>query len=284
MSQKKRSNVLQYRRDAEIYFEISIKYARKRQFNKAMVFLSRAVEEDPFNPDYLFNLACIYTELGDLKKSSEILFQIIETIDPTFSDCYFGIACNYFDSGNMSRARGYFEKYLEVNPYGQFAYEVHEILDYLSIYGERPSDIKKDRIVNRLCTLGMQYLVNSDYRRALHKLKKAIEIDPVSVRARNTLSLVCFFTGEIDKAISLARSVIKLQPGNDCAHCYQVLFYAQKGMPELYAKYLKTLSRIKIKNKNKEELTRSLHAVLESKLVSQPVKDATREIMLLKSL
>ena len=110
MKNKIERKIVKYRRDAELYFRVGTKYVDRRCFSSALKFISTAVEMEPFNADYKFNLACVLAELKDTKKSNTILKDILKNIDPTLSECYFGIGCNYFDMGSLKKAKEYFEK------------------------------------------------------------------------------------------------------------------------------------------------------------------------------
>ncbi len=248
MAMRKMKSLQSYRLNAEFLYKVGVKYANKRIYSTALRFLNRAIEIEPFNADYNFNLACILTELKDIKKSNEVLLGILKNMDPTLAECYFGIGCNYFDMGELEKAKEYFEKYVYIDPEGQFSDETYEILYHLQLYEyqyENP-DASKNKRVKRLANEAKRLLDKEDYSKACVKLEKIIEDDPLVISARNNLAIAYFFSQQVDKAISIAKSVLKLQPENVFANCNLALFYTSTGKYDMYHSQVKVLNDLKI--------------------------------------
>lgn len=274
--------VLTYRCDSEIYFRVGIKHAEKQRFVSAGKFLALAAEKEPFNADYQFNYACILAELRETKKSSEILAWIIRNIDPTFSECYFAIACNYFEMENFKKAREYLEKYVQLDSEGEFAEEAQDIIYYLEAgYGMGK---KRGRNATRLTAEGEKLLDEGDFKNARLKLEKAVDADPRFIAARNSLSIACFLSGQTDRAISIAKSVIKLDEYNIQANCNLALFYAYKGDMDLYKKQLEVLSEIEVSCEKTflADMKQFLKTVLRDKCVKEDLKMAVVDVLQLK--
>lgn len=250
MKKKGINNVVPFRDDSEFYFRIGIRYADSQRFEKALKYLTKAAEIEPYNADYLFNLAGVLAELKQVEKSNEILLNILKNIDPTLTECYFGIGCNYFDMENFKKAREYFEKYVYFEPDGAFADEVYDVLYYLQIYEDVGTDTKTNRVVTKLANEGKRLLGKGEYQKACEKLEKAIEIDPEVISPRNDLSLAHFLMGDENKSYSIARSVLKLDPDDVFANCNIALFHASSGRKELYEKQLKTITRLELNEKD----------------------------------
>lgn len=250
MKKKGLNNVIPFRDDTEFYFRIGIRYADHQRFDKALKYLTKAVEAEPYNADYLFNLAGVQAELKEVEKSNETLLNILKNIDPTLTECYFGIGCNYFDMENFKKAREYFEKYVYFEPEGAFADEVYDVLYYLQIYEDVGTGSKTNRIVTKLANEGKRLLGKGEYIKACEKLEKAIEIDPEVITPRNDLSLAYFLLGDENKSYSIAKSVLKLDPDDVFANCNIAMFHACSGKKESYEKQLKTLTRLELKEKD----------------------------------
>lgn len=271
-----------YRCDPEIYFRVGIKHAEKQQFVSAGKFLAIAAEKEPFNADYQFNYACILAELREIKKSSEILIWIIRNIDPTFSECYFAIACNYFEMENFKKAREYLEKYVQLDSEGEFAEEAQDIIYYLEAgYGMVR---KSGRNATRLTAEGEKLLDEGDFKNARLKLEKAVDADPRFIAARNSLSIACFLSGQTDRAISIARSVIKLDEYNVQANCNLALFYACKGDMDPYKTQLEVLSEIEVSCEKTflSDMKQFLKTVLRDKCVKEDLKMAVVDVLQMK--
>lgn len=245
MKRKKDRTIIEYRRDAELFFRIGAKYIDKRRFPEAMRFLNKAVELEPFNADYKFNLACVYAELKQTRKSNTILRDILNNIDPTLTECYFGIGCNYFDLGNLKKSKEYFEKYIYFDPEGQFVDETYDILYYLQVYDDVGLDDGRGRSFAKYCREGKKLIQEKDYKNACIKLGKAIELDPKAVGPRNDLSLAYFLSGEKGKAVSLSKSVLKINVNDVTANCNLAVFYADMKRNDLLEKQMAVLEELK---------------------------------------
>jgi len=236
------NNVVAYRRDPDVYFRVGLRYAEKHRFYDAKRFFEKAVKGEPFNADYQFNLACILSELKETRKSNKILISIIREIDPTLAECYFGIACNYFELGNFKKAREYLEKYVQLDINGEFVDEAYDILYYLQLYDNHDTGRQREKTVARLANEGRKLLDEGLYNEACQKFEKVVEFEPYLVGPRNDLAIACFFSGNIDRAVSLAASVIKLDPNNLLANSSLALFFAREKHIERYEKQLEILS------------------------------------------
>lgn len=260
---RKKSNIVPFERNGDFYFRRGFKYADKRNYAKAAVFMGKAIELEPFNVDYQFNLAGILSEMGQTEKSNAILKGILINIDPTLTECYFGIGCNYFDVEDFSKAREYFEKYLHFDPDGPYAGDVEDVLYYLQFYDGTGWDKKKVKSVSRLVREGEKLLGSGDYQKACLKFETALEADPGAGTARNFLSMAHYLNGDVEKAISLANSVLKLDLNDINAHCNLALFYSSSEKAEEYKLQIKILYTLKIKQR--EELLKVLDTCVRLK-------------------
>lgn len=241
---------------------------------QALGFLVKAVEKEPYNADYQFNLACVYAELSNTKQSSKILLNIIKNIDPTISECYFGVACNYFDSGNYNKAREYFDKYIECDEFGEFTSESQDVLYYMELYGGLKSRPKTDKIIVRLINDAKILVQEGEYKKACAKLDKAIEIEPRNVYIRNNLSLACFFNGEVDRAISVAKSVLKLDKENLFAHFSLAMLYAYVENSILFREQTYELKELNVDDKDVyiSEMKRFLNCILRKDIIDEKLE------------
>lgn len=228
LTERNSGNLLPYKSDSKTYYNIGLKHAFKKKYLRALKFLVKAVEMEPFNADYQFNLACVHAELNQIEDSNKALMSIIKDIDPTAVECYFGIACNYFDMGDLKKAREYLEKYVSSSTEGEFDDLAYDILYYLEMFEDSEPESKNRKRISRLFALGKSFLEAADYERACSQLEKVIEIDPFELSARNYLALACFLNDDPERAVSLAESVLKVEEYNIFARLNLALFYAHK--------------------------------------------------------
>lgn len=245
----KSKKVISFERDAEFFFRLGIKYTEKRNYKKAEKYMEIAVAKEPFNVDYQFNLAGVKAEMGETEKSSEILKGILINIDPTLTECYFGIGCNYFDIEDFIRAKDYFEKYLHFDPEGVYADDVKDVLYYLSYYEGEGWNKKRLKTASKLVREGKRLYDRGEYEEAAEKLEAALEEDPGAVDTRNSLSMAFFMEGDVEKAISLANSTLKLDHNDVWAHCNLTMFYSSIGRTQDFKEQIKTLQSLRIGSK-----------------------------------
>lgn len=276
MSKRIQIKIVPFKRDSDFFFRTGLKYAEKKMASKALRYLETAVEMEPFNADYQFNLACVWAELKDSQRSNGILLHIIKNIDPTFTECYFSIGCNYFELGNFSKAREYFEKYIYYSSEGEYVEEAYDILYYIQIYENMGADSKKGKLAARLAKEGHALLEQGHYPEASERLEKCVEADPKAVQPRNDLAEACFQRGDGEKAVSLAKSVLKLDPANMEALCSLLLFYRSLNRLDQYEELLRQLTDVEVRDR--DELLRLVKAYAELKEHSCLVKTLIRHL------
>lgn len=249
MQRTKNKTVIPFKQDGELFYRIGVRYANKRLFNTSIKYLEKAVKMESFNADFQFNYACVLAELKESKKSNLTLLNILKNIDPTLTECYFGIGCNYFDLGSLKKAKEYFEKYIYFDPNGQFVDEAYDIIYYLQIYENVGPSKNSSKYFSKVAKEGKELLKSGQYSKACEKLEKTIEIDPESAEARNDLSIALYCRGEELRAISIAKSVLKLEENNVTANCNLLLFYATSRMLKEYNEQLKVVTALEANDK-----------------------------------
>ena len=90
--------------DATFFFESAVRSMDRYHYDKALKYFRRAAEYEPENPVNHCNLAGILSEMGNYEESNEILIQIMETLDPSMTECYFYMANNYANMEQYEKA------------------------------------------------------------------------------------------------------------------------------------------------------------------------------------
>ncbi len=261
---KKRTTIAfdKYYKDARIHHRIGKKLFDSGRNESALHFLMRAVELDPYNAEYKFALACLFSEMDRLESSNELMTEIIKNIDPGFTECYFGIGCNFFEMGNLEKAREYFEKYLHFAPEGPLMYDVYDLLYCLGIYDESRVKGSIRRKAVRLSRKGEKLLQEENMEKAEKAFDMALECYPGLIGPRIHLSDIYFLQGKWEKAICMAKSILSLDPVNVEAHCRLALFYAAAGNKSRYAKQVKELQTLKPSNEKEMTILRETCSTL----------------------
>lgn len=239
---QKKNKILSFEKDPEFYFRVGVKYFRKRKNDVSLKYLKKAAEMDPYNAEYKFNLAGVLAETRSIEESNKVLMDIIKNIDPTLAECYFGMGCNYFDMGDFAKSRENFERYVCADPDGEFIDEAQDILYYLKMYENAGTNGKLTKKISKMAARGEKYLSDREFERAKEVFEKIIELNPRLTSPRNNLSLAYFYLGNVEKAISLAKSVLKVDADNLHANCNLLVFCSSTQNTEQYKQHLHKLS------------------------------------------
>ena len=86
---KTKGQLLSFTPTGEYYFTIGLKAFQRRDFQKAIKYLKRAMHLEPGEPMIVCQLAIIYTELGDYQQSNQLLHFILEELDEEMVECHF---------------------------------------------------------------------------------------------------------------------------------------------------------------------------------------------------
>lgn len=114
--------------DIDYYFQKGLYYHRKNKFSKALLFLKKAIEIEPGNAESHYHLACLLSQSSRLQEANCVFKHVVNNLDPELTECYFLMAINYGLMDDISRARRYLKKYLQVDPEGEMAEEALDLL------------------------------------------------------------------------------------------------------------------------------------------------------------
>lgn len=124
-------------------------------------------------------------------------------LDETLAEAHASLAfIKAFYRGDFSGAGEEFPKALELNPNYATAHQWHSL--YLAAMGRS--------------------------ERALIEIKRALDLDPVSLIINSDAVLVYYYSGEYDQAAAQCRKVLEMDPSFSIIHSYQGLIFEQNGM------------------------------------------------------
>lgn len=179
----------EYRNNPEFYFSKGLRHANRKNLDEALKNLNKALELEPDNSEYKFNMACFLSEMQYPKKANRIFNDILINFEPTMYDCFFGLGCNSFEMGDYNKAAEYFDKYLFYDGDGAFGEEVSEMVFYLKMYNE--ITLNNDFLKTSLSYLrkAQKSLRENNTGKAIKQLYKSISSNPLNIEARNLLTL-----------------------------------------------------------------------------------------------
>lgn len=161
----------------------AIAAVNQKDLSKAITLWKEAVQEEPYHPDFYFNLGLVYIELKDYKPALNYLQQTIE-ICPIYKKALFLLGSLYSKMRQFDEAEKYLIKALEFDKQNATLY------------------------VN----LGAIYSVTKQYDKAIIAFERAIAISAKEVKAYFGLGKVYLAKGDHENANRCFKVVIKLDP------------------------------------------------------------------------
>jgi tetratricopeptide (TPR) repeat protein len=245
VSKAPKPKVVSINMDAAFFFERAVQSLDRFHYDKALKYFRRAVDYEQDNPVNHCNLAGVLSEMGDYEESNRILQQIIDTIDPTMTECYFYMANNYANMESYELAEQALIQYLENDPAGQFMDESEEMMELLSYELERPMPLTSIK-----CREGLfehdkarSLLEEGKFAEAVRLLEKLIKKHSDFLAARNNLALAYYYMGQFEKAMTTIVEVLEIDPGNLHALCNLAIFHQHFGNNEELVELLGLLRR-----------------------------------------
>jgi tetratricopeptide (TPR) repeat protein len=104
----KKNNIITFERGADFYFNLGYRKIQKGNLKSAIRYIEKAVRLKPNDGFIQFNYAGLLAELGDIDKSTEVLLNIVNELDPNYDECYFGLGCNYLQLQKIKKSVEYF--------------------------------------------------------------------------------------------------------------------------------------------------------------------------------
>jgi len=156
-------------------------YSGKNKITKAQIFLQKAIELEPDNPQNHLNYACLLGKAGSLEESNVILKHVVHRMERNMFECYYYLASNYYKMGDLMEAKYYASKYLEEDPDGELAFHADEILLMIETREETSSQVdyslssvENESLLKLVASLGkddfIERLSNERYfRRVIHR-------------------------------------------------------------------------------------------------------------------
>jgi TolB-like protein/Tfp pilus assembly protein PilF len=196
-------------------------------FNKAISFFQQAIVLDPLYAAAYSGLADCYSTLGyggflapkdAFPKAQAAAVRALE-IDSTLADAHASIGFfKFYYEWNWSSAEKEFKTAIALNPNYALGYDYYGY--YLTMMGE--------------------------YDEARSALRKAEDLDPLSVRIRTDMGFSMYYGGNYDKAIKEFQASLEMEPRYALTHVWFArLYQASKKYPEAIAQYRESLKYIR---------------------------------------
>ncbi|MDD2481603.1 MAG: hypothetical protein PHC44_04475 [Lutispora sp.] len=244
--------VVPFERSANFYFDLSFKYLQNGRLKTALRYIEKAINIKPDDSYMQFNYAGLLAELGHIEHSSSVLLNIINNIDPDYDECYFGLGCNFLQLQKIKKSLEYFEKYLSLSPYGEFAEESEHLVEMLSMIIDANNNLDDEELekIYKLEEDAIKFMERRDYEKALKNLEEVVSKLPNAVPAKNNLSLTNYYLNKIDVAIDMAKEVLSYEENNVHANCNLAIYYNKLGINNLLERQIRIIKKLYPENED----------------------------------
>lgn len=220
-----KGKVLSFRQDGEFYFRSGLAKMDKNDYIGAMASYRMALELEPQNVDAALGLAEALTAMNRPDESNRFMLVHFRDKDTCPPEAYFGMGCNFMALREYEQAIMSFDRYLELDPEGRFAYEAYDMAEALSEEAEQGNLVETERERLRLdAEMGRKLMEQDDFEGAISVLEEVIQKDPLLTYARNNLALAYYCVRDYDRATEQVGIVLKSDPHNLQANCNLAVF------------------------------------------------------------
>jgi tetratricopeptide (TPR) repeat protein len=183
---------------------------------EAVEGLTEIVRDDATASAANFYLSIIYTDIGQLEMARDFLVRALD-IDPDESKFHYQLGSILNRTGDRVAAQSAFQNAVDLGMGGDEAAPWREIGDVLVLLVEREAaleayqsavELQPENARNRLA-LGGSYLDRNELEAALTHLRRAVELDRILNGAHATLGLALRRGGYTDDAIEILRRGIE---------------------------------------------------------------------------
>lgn len=175
------------------HYQMGLSYLGERNYTSALIDLTEAEKYNPENPDVLYNLGLAYVGKNRPDLAEAKFLKAIK-LKPGFSVARNDLGVAYLELKRWDSA----------------------IMQFKIV----KNDLFYDNSENAAINLGLAYLGNGDYPKALAELKGVIAMNPRKLEARLSLGRVLFAMDKGDQAIAEYVKALKIYPDYGAAHYY----------------------------------------------------------------
>jgi len=270
MTEKK---VINFNQPADFFYRSAQKMMDNGSYISALSTIRRAVEMDPVNSEFSLCLAEVLTELTKYEESNRVLFEMIERYEEVDADCFFCLGCNFMGLNDAEKARESFEKYLQIDPDGEYSEDVEDFLYYFDMEADDIREFMEDEEADdpyNKAAEGKKHLDNAEYEKAVEILESIDDRDDGLSYAKNNLALAYYCLQNTEKAIEVTKKVLRGNKMNVHANCNMAIFVNETEGPEAAGEYV--YRALSAKNIANEDLYKISITLCELKMHEEAVK------------
>ncbi|KGX86211.1 tetratricopeptide repeat protein [Pontibacillus litoralis] len=242
-------NVIPFTPEGEFYFGQGVRAFQRREFEKAIKWLTRAIELSPKQPLYHCQLSVVYTETGQYHSANQVLMNVLAEFGHDYVDCHYLIANNYAHLGLFHDAMKFAKDYLQRAPEGDFHKEAEELVEMLTMDDEEDEEefAEEDELM-RYQESAFYYMEHEQWEQALPILEEMMRLFPNHILAKHKYAEALFFSGEKEEAIELEEQWLQLNDSSLHTICNLAIFYhltSNKEAAEVHIQQIKNVYPIR---------------------------------------
>jgi len=181
--------------DAQEFYDIGISYLRQERHDLALAQFEEALAADAKFADAINAKGVVLTHKGQYDEALQ-LFEQAATLDPSQTGHRLNISLIYYLKGDRDRADALYQQIISEDD----AYD--GLLDFLAEVESAAEHY----------SIAAAYMQQEEYDRALDRIDKAIEADPLMGDAYNAKAVVLSNKSQYDEAYALLEEAEKLLP------------------------------------------------------------------------
>ncbi|MBU9722234.1 MULTISPECIES: tetratricopeptide repeat protein [Bacillaceae] len=243
----KRGNVVSFTQDGSFFYKKGVEAYQNDELEQSIDYIKRAIEIEPDEPVFLCQLGIIYGDLRYYEEANECLEKVVSELDESMAECYYFMANNYAHLLKFDVAKVRVQKYLELDPEGEFAPDAEslleifldpgrdKLLDGMMLPYRKPADIIVDHI-NR----GKFELAEEDAKEHLGE-------NPTDWDIYAYLAESLMYQNRLEEAKKILQDLLIKEEPNFLAQCLMAKLFVMEGNPdkEIWRNNLKNLRPMK---------------------------------------
>ena len=198
-------------------------YQSSGRLRKAKSVYKNILENDPYHPIALFNLALVEQKIGNKNEAVE-LFSRALIFNPNHAEAYNSLGVVLQELGELDKAVKSYRKALDIKSDYAVAYcNLGAALKELGKLDDAVTSYQKALRINPDYA-GAYYNLGNTLRRlgkpdeAVESYRKALELKPNDAKAHTSLGFSLQALGELDTAIESHKKALQLKPNYALAH------------------------------------------------------------------
>ncbi|MCK0473002.1 lipopolysaccharide assembly protein LapB [Halalkalibacter sp. APA_J-10(15)] len=242
-------NIVPFYQTGDYFFHRGVEAFRKKNHQRAIKLLERAIKLTAQEPVFHVQLAAILSEVGDYERSNGILKRVLKEQDGNVAECYFFMANNYAYLGFFHEAEQATKNYLELSEDQRFAEDARNLLELLRFEAE-DTDWEDEMVVEEEYELLMQHdqalrlLRSGQWNESIPLLEEIIDEHPTYWAAYIQAAEAYFRIGDKQSAYELCQAVLDKEQGNVLALCQLAMLYWQDGQTKKAEPYIHALRQL----------------------------------------